>query len=395
MARQVRSKLETRTARLKLPPAKKPVFVQIAPRVGLGYRRNKTAGTWVARVADGRGGNWTKAIGFADDFADADGRDVLDYWQAQDRARTVARGSDDDGKPVTVAAALDGYESDLKTRGGDTGNVTRIRAHLPDTLTNKAVKLLAARDLRKWRDDLAKVMAPASVNRSCTVLKAALNLVADGDETIVNRQAWGNGLETIPDAEVSRNIILTDAEVRRLVSEAYRETAEFGLLVEVAAVTGGRISQIVRIEVRDVQADRADPRVMMPSSRKGRGQRNVAPRPVPIPAGLAVRLRSVTADKPDDAPLLVKPSGGAWKKSDQSRPFRRVALRAGLDPKVVTLYALRHSNIVRQLLANVPIRIVAVTHDTSVQMIEKTYSRHIGDHTDALTRPALLDVSAT
>jgi hypothetical protein len=52
----------------------------------------------------------------------------------------------------------------------------------------------------------------------------------------------------------------------------------------------------------------------------------------------------------------------------------------------------RHSNIVRQLLANVPIRIVAVTHDTSVQMIEKTYSRHIGDHTDALARPALLDL---
>jgi integrase len=393
MARQVRSKLETRTVRLKLPVAKKPVFEKIGPRVGLGYRRNKTAGTWVVRVADGAGGNWTKSIGFADDFADADGKEVFDFWQAQKQARMVARGGDDE-KPVTVGAALERYEADLKTRGGDAYNVSRIRNHLPAALANRTVKLLAADELRRWRDGLAKVMAPASVNRSCTVLKAALNLVAGGDEGIVNRQAWGNGLETIPDADASRNIILTDAEIRRVAMEAYRETAEFGLLVEVAAVTGARVSQIVRIEVRDLQADRADPRLMMPSSRKGRGTRNVAPRPVPIPAGLVARLRSVTVDRPDNAPLLVKPGGGPWKKSDQTRPFRRVAQRAGLDPSVVTLYALRHSNIVRQLLANVPIRVVAVTHDTSVQMIEKAYSRHIGDHTDALTRPALLDVTS-
>jgi hypothetical protein len=66
---------------------------------------------------------------------------------------------------------------------------------------------------------------------------------------------------------------------------------------------------------------------------------------------------------------------------------------AGLDPDEVTLYALRHSSIVRQLLANVPIRIVATLHDTSVKMIERTYSRHIAEHTDALARRALLDVS--
>lgn len=59
-----------------------------------------------------------------------------------------------------------------------------------------------------------------------------------------------------------------------------------------------------------------------------------------------------------------------------------------------TIYALRHSNVVRQLLADVPIRVVAVNHDTSVAMIERTYSRHIADHADALARRALLDLSA-
>ena len=68
-------------------------------------------------------------------------------------------------------------------------------------------------------------------------------------------------------------------------------------------------------------------------------------------------------------------------------------MRAGLDPAEVTIYALRHSSIVRQILAGVPIRVVAVNHDTSVMMIERTYSRYIGDHADALSRAALLDTT--
>jgi hypothetical protein len=41
----------------------------------------------------------------------------------------------------------------------------------------------------------------------------------------------------------------------------------------------------------------------------------------------------------------------------------------------------------------VPIRIVAVNHDTSVEKIESNYSHDIGDYTDAITRKALLDTS--
>jgi hypothetical protein len=74
MARSIRSAtLETRSARLRLPLSKVPVFVKIGPKVGLGYRRAKTAGTWVVRLSDGRGRNTRKAIGSADDHEEADG----------------------------------------------------------------------------------------------------------------------------------------------------------------------------------------------------------------------------------------------------------------------------------------------------------------------------------
>ena len=398
MARRARGAgLETRSSRLKLPVAKKPVFVKIGVGIGLGYRRNATVGTWVARVSDGKGGNWTKAIGTADDFDEADGREILDFWQAQDRARAIARAdrarNDDGDKPATISMALDQYERDLEIRGGDAGNVGRVRAHLSDLLANKAVALVTSRELRKWRDWLTGQLAPASVNRTTNAFKASLNLAAEHDERITSRRAWETGLASIHDAEESRNVILSEAIIRTVIAKAGEQSPDFELLTETLAVTGARVSQAARLEVQDLQDNRIDPRLMMPSSRKGRGQKKIIRRPVPITASLAAKLGRIVEDKAPTAPLLTKPSGESWKKSDHSRLFARAARAAGLDPDEVTIYALRHSSIVRQLLAGVPVRVVAVNHDTSATMIERTYSRYIGDHADALSRVALLDLA--
>ena len=174
MPRRTReAKLETRSARLRLPVAKKPVFVKIGRGVGLGYRRNMTSGTWVIRVTRG-GKDWAKAIGTADDFDQADGITVLDFWQAQDRARVAANdegraraGSDD--QPLTISGALDRYAADLKIREGDTANVARVRKHLSAGLAAKSIILVTARDLLAWRDSLGKELAPATINRTATV----------------------------------------------------------------------------------------------------------------------------------------------------------------------------------------------------------------------------------
>ena len=84
MARSTRApKLETRTARLKLPVARKPVWAKIGLGIAIGYRRNQTAGTWSVRVADGKGAHWIRAIGTADDYDTADGDTFLDFWQAR------------------------------------------------------------------------------------------------------------------------------------------------------------------------------------------------------------------------------------------------------------------------------------------------------------------------
>src|SRR5262249_59439727 len=113
---------------------------------------------------------------------------------------------------------------------------------------------------------------------------------------------------------------------------------------------------------------------------------------VQILATLAGQYRAAARGRGHDTVLLTKPSGEQWSKSDHSRLFARTATRANLDPDEVTIYALRHSSITRQLTAAVPIRLVAVLHDTSVAMIERTYSAQIDKHADEIVRGTLLDV---
>jgi integrase len=397
MARRTRSaKLETRTARLKLPARKKPhAFTTIAPGIALAYRRNQGAGTWVVRVADGRGSSWQKAFGIADDHEDADGEHVLDFWQAQDRARALARGKDADaGRPGTVAEAIDDYARNLKARGAGATNATRVLAHISPTLLAKPVALLTARELRRWRDDLIdRGLKPPTVSRTAKALAAALSLAAKNDPRISNRDAWRDGLAGLADVYTVRNVIVPDEDVRTIIAAAAEVDGAVGLLIEAAAVTGARVSQLARLEIADLQDDRPDPRLMMPSSRKGKNRKVGERKPVPISASLAAKLRRAAGTRLGSDPLLLRPNGEPWCRSNQHLlPFAEAVARAGLDRKI-TMGALRHSSIVRMLLAGVPARVVASVHDTSVQMLERTYSRFISDHSDALTRRAMLDTA--
>jgi site-specific recombinase XerD len=398
MARRPRAaRLETRTARLKLKFRKKPYdFTSISAGIQLGYRRCKDAGRWVVKVADGHGSYWTKRVAYADDHENADGEHILTWWQAQDKARALARGKDAGGRPATVAEALADYEADLIARSGSPANARRVRTLLPSTMLAKPVALLTARELKHLRDGLvAKGAKPSSVNRDLKGFKAALNLAAAHDERITNARTWRTGLAALPDAHTARNVILDDGQVLTLIAAAYAENDTLGLLVETTAICGTRISQLARLEVADLQADRHDPRLMMPSSRKGRGHKKITRRPVPITADLADKLKRAAGNRAPTDPLLLRSDGKPWRPENQDYwlPFRNTVTRAGLDPKIVTLYALRHSSIVRALLAGVPARVVAVQHDTSVGMLERTYSAFIADHSDAVGRRGLLNTA--
>jgi integrase len=397
VARKIKSPIDNRTARLRLPIQRKPhAFTTVAPGVALGYRRSRNISAWVVRCATGRGSyRVMNLVGRPDDFEDSDGEHILTFFEAQDAARKLARGQDTNSpRPGTVAEAIADYEQDLLTRGGNKANARRAKAILSPILLSKPVALLTVRELKHLRDArVAKGGKPASINRGCRALKAALNLAAAHDSRISNQSAWRIGLAALPDGYYARNVILTDDEVRALIAAAYAEDRALGLLVETAAVTGARVSQLARLEIGDLQDDRPDPRLMMPSSKKGKGTKRITRQPVPIPLSLAALLRQAAGERPATDPLLLRADGAPWRPeiADYRRPFISAVKRAGLDPATVTFYALRHSSITRALLAGVPIRIVAAQHDTSVVMLERTYSQHILDVSDAVARRALLD----
>ena len=395
MARRVRaSTLENRTARLKLEPRKKPYhFTVIAPGIAVGYRRCAGPGRWVLRAADGHGAYWTDTIGLADDHEPADGATVCTFWQAQDKARVLVRGEDAGGaRPATMADALEAYERDLSVRGGLVANAAVIRGLIPSTLLARPVGLLTFRELRHWRDGLLDGRKASSVNRHCKSFKAALNLAAVHDPRIGNAAVWRQALASLPDAHTARHVGLPERDVRKIVAAAYVVAPWLGLWTEVAATTGARPSQIAGLDVGDLQDSRADARLMMPSSKKGRGRKRIERRPIPIPPALATKLRAAAGRRPADAALLTKAEGERWQRAAHVRPFALAAAQAGRAG--VTSIALRHSSIIRALLAGVPIRVVAVSHDTSVAMLERTYSAYILDHSDAVSRRALLDLAA-
>jgi integrase len=403
MARKVSfSALESRSARLRLKTRRKPYTgPTLARGISLMYRRNKTNGTWVLKASNGHGAYWTKGFGLADDFEDSDGKNVLTFYQAQDAAKVLARGdggADTDNAPLTLDAALKAYKRDLEARAANPYNAEWPRQHLPKALLAKPVQLLTATELKKWRDSLLDKLAPATINRLCRCLGAALELAAKHDnERIKNRSAWGIGLACLPGAQEPRNVIIPDDKVRAFVTKAYMLDDGFGLISDVLAITGARPSQVVRLHVDDLLDHPLRPKLMMPKSGKGGGRNRVQKKlekySLPITLQLAARLKAAAKGRDASAPLLLKTEGTPWDKNPGQQYHQLVAkvvTAIGLDPAVVTAYALRHSSIVRMLLLNVPIRIVAALHNTSTRMIELTYSKHITEHSDEISRGVLL-----
>jgi integrase len=394
MARRLRSPtLETRTARLKLKVRRKPYFIAVSAGVSLGFRRNLGPGSWLVRCADGEGGSWTKGFATADDFEDADGNTVLDFWAAQVRARELVRGKHTDArKPITVAEALDEYEQDLAIRGGLVVQVQRVRKLLTPALLVRPVALLTTRELERWvHAELKRGLAPGSVTRASKTLKAAFNYAANRDpKGISDRSAWTVGLKALPDSHVARtDAVLSDDEIRAVVVACYAASDRLGWLAETLAVTGCRPVQAARLLVGDLLPDK----LMLPRSAKGKGRKRIERRPHPIPPTLATKLKAAAGHRPADAPLLQRADGAAWHSTDLSRPFER-ALAAAELPKVVP-YSLRHSSITRSLQHGLSPRLVADAHDTSIQMLEKTYAKYIADHSDAALRTAQIDLEPT
>ena len=240
MARKIRdSALQTRTGRLALPVRRKPHFVRIGLGISLGYRRNNVGGTWVLRVANGKGGAATKAIGSADDYDDANGDDVLTFLGRPRAGKNhrPRRHRFGQSAPLTIRVAAEIYLDALQARNANSARDARgrLNKHFLPALGDVLITDLTKTRLDRWlaglvsrSDDAENVRrSKDSANRVLSMVKALLNhAMHDPTNGLTDDHAW-RLVKPFKGVGEARRVHFTMEQARALIEAAPRRFCRF------------------------------------------------------------------------------------------------------------------------------------------------------------------------
>ena len=393
MARKARNeRLETRTARLRLPVRREPYFHQIQEGRGLGYRRlpGSKSGTWIARhyERDRVPRNTYKSLGSADDYMEADGDGTLTYHQALDAAAewfaSLSRGPK--AAPISVADATARYMAHYLAKGGkaERETVSVIAAHILPKLGTMKVDGLTAGTIKAWHDALATTPArlradasgkrksrPATdsvakrarrstANRILTVLKAILNL-AYRDGLAESDDAWRR-VQPFANVDAAKVRYLTDDEATRLVNAcdpAFRPLVIAGLL------TGCRYGELCNLHAGDLDLEHGRATVRESKASK--------PRIVTLTSEAVRLFEQAAAGKPRTALVLTREDGAPWGKGHQSRRLADACKAASIAP-AIGAHILRHTHASRLAMAGTPMSVIAAQLGNSEAICAKHYA---------------------
>lgn len=383
--------LESRAARAKLAVQTKPYYLAVAPGLNIGYRKGKKGGRWVARFYVGEKEYRLEVIADADDVQDANGETVLDFWQAQERARQMqAVLAGDKGEAIqkrlnvndAIADYLEWMEGNRKS-----AQDARYRAEaliLP-TFGGKDVAKLTAKEIRSWLRNMAETpprlrtrkdseqkfremddgpdgvrRRKASANRTLTVLKAALNRA--WREGKVPSDAEWRRVEPYESVDAARVQYLTVAESQRLVNGC---DTPFRHLVQAALQTGARYGELAALTVADFNADVGT--ITIRASKAGKVRHIVlTDEGVDFFAG-------ITVGRAGHESMLTNGSGEPWGYNHQIRLMVEACKRAKIAPRI-SFHGLRHTWASLAVMNGVPLMVVArnLGH-VDTRMVEKHY----------------------
>jgi integrase len=392
MARTVRdANLEKREARRRLPARAKPHYRVMEEGLHIGYRKLKAGGgNWVVRHYIGDQKYEVETIGPADDFSDADGEKILNFSQAQAKARElmVERVNRAAGKtgPITVKVAVDAYIEFLEAKR-KSAEFSRYAANafiLP-VLGETEVQDLTKDQIENWHHDLAKAGARIRVkkgeeqrfkeisdpeehqrrrrstaNRILTVLKAALNK-AWRERKVPTDAAW-RAVEPFKGVDAARVRYLELAEATRLLNAS---DLDFRRLARGALETGARYGELVRLKVSDFSHNSGTVSIRKSKSSKSRH--------IHLTEDGVSFFRSIAAGHSGTAFMFLKDKGEPWKKDHQKDPMREACERAKIDPPM-GFHGLRHTWASHAVMNGVPLMVVAKNMGHSdTRMVEKHY----------------------
>lgn len=429
MARTTRDyRLDSRTARIKLKPRKSPHRVRLELGLSLGYYKPaKGCGSWVAFLNPAKGDRsaWKQhALGPADDFTEADGETILNFAQAQAKAREWFKDQSERGEystgalgSYTVEKAMKDYLDDGRRRGMKSIGRTEcaVKAHILPALGGIEISKLSRTRIESWLSKLAESpkrvrskdpnspvpkprkfknprkpkpapVPPAppmtedekrarkdSANRILTILKAALNHALDR-RRVKDGSAWKS---VKPYAEVTsaRIRFLSVEEQQRLVNVCPRD---FANLVRAGLHTGARYGELTRLRVSDF--DSVSGTVLIAVSKSGK------PRRIILAAEGLEFFTAITAGRSAGSLLFVRedvqrrarkgltnPEG--WAYGDQSRLMSDACAAAKLDR--ISFHDLRHTYASGLVNAGLPMAYVASQLGHSDTRITEKHYGHL------------------
>ncbi|MSP00241.1 MAG: site-specific integrase [Acetobacteraceae bacterium] len=408
--------LTTRAARERLAARHQPYWRGIEAGAALGYRKGRTGGVWLVRIADptAGGGYRQHVLGRADDVLTAAGEAVLDFRQAEKAARDeiarrhrVAAGQEPEPEtkpaaPFTVSDAIATYLADYVARGGKALSTTKhvADAHILPPLGAIPVGRLTRDKLKGWHRSLAATPArvrsrtgetrhrvtgddpdaarrrASSANRVLTVLKAALNHAHTEGKVSCHTDAWA-AVKPFREADKAKVRYLHDDEITRLVNVC---APDFRALVTGALMTGARYGELAAMRASDFDVKAAT--VTIPLSKSGK------PRHIALTDEGRTFFRGIAAGTAGGARLFerdrveaqatrdtaAKVERAPWGDSDQFRPIRAACDAANISPPI-SFHELRHTYASRLAQRGVPMGVIAAQlGHADTRMTEKHYA---------------------
>ena len=405
MARTLKdTSLDTRAARERnCKPRGKPYYRTIEEGLHLGYRRPRgrkgkpaVSGKWVMRRYVGEQNYVVEVIGIADDYTDADGVAILNFSQAQNKARDLFKQSahaEAGAGPYTIAVAIKDYLQNLSHRGKETYDAEiRSKAHIVPRLGTVECSKLTTKKLRDWLSAVASTPArlrpkrgkqqhrefnpddpeavrkrKVSANKMLILLRAALNH-GFREGRIASDAEWRR-VKPFEQVNTARIRFLTVAEAQRLINAC---DPEFRPMVEAALATGCRYGELCALDVQDF-----DPDAETLSIRRSKGGK---PRKIYLTAEGVRLFKRLAAGHLGNEPLLRDSDRKRFRKSRQERPMRDACAKAKIRP-VISFHGLRHTFASLLVKSGTPMRYVAeALGHTSTAMTEKYYAHLAPSH---------------
>jgi integrase len=200
----------------------------------------------------------------------------------------------------------------------------------------------------------------ATLNRTLTVLKAALNL-AWSKGKIPSDTAWRR-VKPFKEADAARMRYLTIPEAKRLINAS---PMDFRQLVQAALLTGARYGELAALVVEDFNPDSDTLHVKTSKSGKGRH--------IALTDEGARYFSALTAGRKSGEPILRKANGERWHTAHQARPMAEACKVAKISPPA-SFHCLRHTYASHAIMNGAPLFVVAKNlGHADTRMVEKHY----------------------